>query len=173
MPVLLALMLTGCYSEPNYSDVPEISQPLLSPFKNLPASADRRTARRDSIVITVRFQDGTGDLGEDTQLDSARIRRTVFAKESWGNYQLKTLRLENGRYVELASGDNSKLYFPRLFGKNQKGALEGTLDFSQVYFYGKSYKLYPVKYQIQIRDRALNLSNIVETDTVAVPFPFQ
>ena len=162
----LAPTISGCWNEPNFDDKPAISFKSIDPI-DLPASADRRTPRRDSVIITLGFQDGTGDLGEDTR-DSTRLK-TVFGKETWGNYQIKTLRLVNGKYEELPLEVNAKLFFMRLTKEGQRGAIEGTLDFRQVFFYTNSSKITPVKFQIKIRDRKLQESNMIETDTVHVP----
>ena len=158
--------MAGCWNEPNFDDKPVISFKSIDPIE-LPASADKRTPRRDSVIITISFQDGTGDLGEDTR-DSSRLKN-VFGKEAWGNYQIKTFRLVNGNYEELPLDVNSKLYFMRLTKEGQRGAIEGTLDFRQVFFYTNSSKITPVKFQIKIRDRKLQESNVIETDTVHVP----
>lgn len=162
------LTVSACINEPNYSKTPAIS------FKSVqkilrPAGTGVGQGKRDSVVVTISFQDGDGDLGEDTG-DTMRIKQ-LFANETWGNYELKTFQLTNGKYTELILPANNKLYFPRLTKDGQKGSIEGTLDFSQKFFYqtGQSgYKLVPVKFQVRIRDRALNVSNTIETDTVQV-----
>jgi hypothetical protein len=158
--------MAACFNEPNYSDVPAI-QLLGPPVKQYkPAGEKVGQSPRDSIITTIRYQDGTGDIGEDPR-DTARIRK-VFGKETWGNYEITTFQFVDGKFTALPASDNGKVYFPgppRL----QKGAVEGTIDFSQVFPYQRPYKLVPVKFQIRIRDRALNVSNVLETDTITVP----
>lgn len=162
------LFLAGCWNEPNFDDKPYIAFKAIDVI-DLPASADKRTPRRDSVIVTISFQDGTGDLGEDVgKADSTRLR-TIFGKETWGNYQIKTFRLVNGKYEEVNLAVNNKLFFPRLSKEGQRGAIEGTLDFRQNFNYSNSARLTPVKFQIKIRDRKLQESNVIETDTVHVP----
>lgn len=164
------LTVSACINEPNYSKTPAITYKQVQPPITLPAGTGVGQGKRDSVVITIGFQDGDGDLGEDTG-DTNRIK-ALFAKETWGNYELRTFQYVNGKYTELILAANQKLFFPRLTKDGQKGSIEGTLDFSQKFFYqtGQSgYKIVPLKFQIRIRDRALNISNTIETDTVRVP----
>lgn len=162
----LVLTLSACFNEPDYSETPAIRFKSVVPY-TIEAGRGVGQGRRDSVVTTISFQDGDGDLGEDVN-DTTRIRR-LFANESWANYELRTFRLVNGRFVELVRAENKKLYFPRLTREGQKGAIEGTLDFSEKFFYQSGFRLAPTKFQIRIRDRAFNVSNVIETDTVLVP----
>ena len=166
LAVAFAVVMAACFNEPNYSDTPEIQ--LAGPPSRITLEAGIRVgeSKRDSVITTIRYQDGTGDIGEDPR-DTARIRK-VFGKETWGNYEVRAFQFVDGKYSLLPSSDNGKVYFPgprRL----QKGAIEGTIDFSQVFPYQRPFKLVPVKFQIRIRDRALNVSNVIETDTIVVP----
>ncbi|HEY0111171.1 MAG TPA: hypothetical protein VGB67_16145 [Fibrella sp.] len=165
--VALAVTLTACFKEPEYSDTPEIRQ-IGPPVKvTLEAGGGVGLARRDSVILTVRLQDGTGDIGEDTR-DTARLQR-VFGKETWGNYEIKTFEFTNGTYKELPSVVNSRLFFPRSPLGEQKGAVEGDIDFSQVFPYQRPFRMAPVRFQVRIRDRALNVSNTIVTDTISIP----
>ncbi len=167
----VTLTLSACFTEPDYSNTPqiEIKEPIFK-YPDLPAQRGVGRGRRDSIVIRVAFKDGDGDLGNDipvAKADSARYAE----RGGWGNYKIRTLRLVNGRFEEIVLPVNQTLYFPDLTKNKAKGAIEGDLDFNSTFQYGSRFQLYPIKFQIQIRDRALNESNIVETDTVIVPFP--
>ena len=122
-------------------------------------------ARRDSVVVSLAFQDGDGDLGEDPR-DTARLKQT-FANQPWGNYQIRQFAFVNGRYEEVIVPANVKLFFPPTTTK--RGALAGLLDFGQSFPYGANARPTLVKFQIRLRDRQLNESNVVETDTVRVP----
>ena len=165
--VTLVATLAACFTEPDYSDTPKIQ--LIGPPVKVTLEAGTRVgqARRDSVIITIRLQDGTGDIGENTR-DTTR-QRLVFGKETWGNYEIKTFELVNGANKELVFLDNSKLFFPRSPLVAQKGAVEGDVDFSQVFFYQRPFRMAPVRFQIRVRDRALNVSNTILTDTISVP----
>lgn len=163
----VGLTAAACYVEPDYSDTPEINL-VGPPVKyELDASNVVGGAKRDSIILTIRFQDGVGDLGEDNR-DTARIR-SLFGRETWGNYELRTFYLIDGKFVEQNASVNQKLFFPRLTREGQRGAIEGNLDFSQTFLYVRPFRIVPAKFQIRIRDRGLRTSNIVETDTINVP----
>lgn len=165
--VVLVATLTACFTEPNYSDTPEIRL-IGQPVKvTLEAGSGVGQARRDSVIMTIRLQDGTGDIGEDTR-DTSRIRR-LFSKETWGNYEIKTFESVNGVDKELPSIDNQKLYFPRSPLGEQKGAVEGDIDFSQVFPYQRPFRMARIRFQVRIRDRAMNVSNVITTDTISVP----
>lgn len=164
----LGAVAAACYVEPDYSDTPEISvvgTPVKYTLEANPLIVGG--ARRDSVILTIRFQDGSGDLGEDNR-DTSRIR-SLFGRETWGNYELKTFYLENGRFIEQNAGVNAKLFFPRFTREGQKGAIEGTLDFSQTFPYVRPFRMVPAKFQVRIRDRGLRVSNVIETDTISVP----
>lgn len=167
----MALTLSACFNEPNYSNTPEIEFKGLFRY-TIEAGKGVGKSKRDSVVITIGFKDGDGNLGNDTPLpkaDSARYASTG----GWGNYKIRTFRLENKVYKEIPLAINNFLLFPDLTRGKPKGAIEGNLDFNQTFQYGTSFQMYPVKFQIQIRDRGLNQSNIIETDTLNLPFPRQ
>ena len=165
--VVLSTAITACFVEPNYSDTPEIRYLSVSRL-TLEAGTGVGRPKRDSVIVTINFQDGSGDLGENTQ-DTTR-QRLVFGKETWGNYEIKTLQYTGpNKFEEIPLAVLSKLYFPRLTKEGQRGAVEGVLDFSQIFPYQRNFRLVPVKFQVRIRDRALNISNIIETDTLSVP----
>ena len=167
----IALILSSCFTEPNYSNTPEVEFKGLFRYP-LAAGSGVGNSKRDSIVITIGFKDGDGNLGTSAssyKADSARYK----ANGGWGNYELKTFRLINKQYVEYPLTENSFLIYPNLAENKPSGPIEGTLDFKQTYTYGNSIIIYPTKYQIRIRDRSLNVSNVIETDTVWVPYPRQ
>lgn len=164
----LALALAACFNEPNFSDTPSISFKGVFPYPGA-TTTGVGAGRRDSVVVTIGFQDGNGDLGEATT-DTAYIR-SRYGSQTWGNYQIRTFQYVNKQFVEIKLNENNKLFFPRLTRDGTKGPIEGTLDFSQIYFYGNRFRMIPVKYRIKIRDRAFNESNEIETDTLSVPFP--
>jgi hypothetical protein len=161
--------MSACFTEPNYSNTPEIQ--FRSIFKyTIEASRGVGKGKRDSVVTTVSFKDGDGNLGNSIPLsreDSIKYKQNG----GWGNYEIKTFRYINRQFVEFPSTENTTLYFPDLTKNKPKGAIEGTLDFNQTFQYGTIFQLYPVKFQIRIRDRDLNVSNVIETDTITIPFP--
>ena len=164
----IALTLSACFNEPNFPDKPEISFLDIYPYP-LEAGRGVGKAKRDSIVIRIKFKDGDGNLGNDIPLatgDSARYA----SSGGWGNYRIRTFRLENGKYVDARLDVNNFLLFPDLTKNKPKGPIEGELDFNTTFQYGTSFRKYPTKFKITIRDRNLNESNEIETDTISLPY---
>lgn len=163
----LALTLTACFNEPNYSNTPSID------FKGLfkyPIAAGKGVgqSKRDSIVLTIGFKDGDGNIGNDNPSEATITSYT--ANGGWGSYEIKTFRLKNKQYEEYPQLVLKSLFIPDLTKNKPKGAIEGTLDFNQLFTYGITNVFYPTKFQIRIRDRDLNVSNVVETDTITLPY---
>lgn len=166
----IALSLSACFNEPDYSDTPELSFIDPTPYR-YPLEAGRGVGkgRRDSVVIQVFFKDGDGNLGNDFPLskgDSARY----FSNGGWGNYRIRTFRLVSGKYEEVKLDVLNTLYFPDLAKGKPKGPIDGPLDFNTTFQYGTSFRMYPTKFRITIRDRNLNESNEIETDTLNLPY---
>ena len=164
----IAFALSSCFNEPNYSNVPDIKFKGIFRYP-LAAGAGVGKTKRDSVVTTVSFTDGNGDLGNAFPLSNADT--TLYKSNGgWGNYEIKIFRLENKEYKEVILPIANFLVFPDLTKGKPKGAIEGTLDFTQIFFYGTTVKLFPTKFRIRIRDRALNVSNVIETDTLTLPY---
>lgn len=137
-------------------------------LRKIALAANATKARRDSVIVSIKFSDGDGDLGENVR-DSTRIK-TVFGNQLWGNYQIRAFRLVNNDFEEITPSPAPKL-FVSLGAPTPSSVLPeiGTLDYSQLFLYSGAAELLPVKFQIQMRDRNLNESNVVETDTVRLP----
>ncbi|AUD04374.1 hypothetical protein [Spirosoma pollinicola] len=165
----IVLTLSSCFNEPNYSNTPAINYEGMFKY-TIEAGKGVGKGKRDSVVITVGFKDGDGNIGNSIPLPKADSL-LYQSNGNWGSYRIRTFRLVNNKYEELLQAVNNTLYIPDLTKGKPKGAIEGSLDFNQIFQYGTSYQLYPTKFQIEIRDRVLNTSNIVETDTISVPFP--
>ncbi len=163
--LLLALMV--CFAscskdEPTFSSTPSIEFNSITKYI---VGSNAAQTRRDSVVIAITFKDGDGDLGEDTR-DTTRLKQ-IFTNQPWGNYQIRTFQLVNGKFEEVPIPANANLFFQQTSTK--RGPIQGALDFRQTFSYQLNAKLIPVKFQIRLRDRQLNESNIVETDTIRVP----
>ena len=164
----IGLTLSACFNEPNYPNTPEIEYKGLFKY-TLPPGKGVGASKRDSIVLTIGFKDGDGNMGNDTPLPKADSLRYV-SNGGWGNYEIRTFRLKNKQYEEVKFDVLKTLYFPDLTKGKPKGAIEGSLDFNQKFNYGTTNFYYPTKFQIRIRDRDLNTSNMVETDTITLPY---
>ena len=148
-------------NEPTVSSVPSITYKFITKY-TLEATTTQN--RRDSVVVSIGFRDGNGDLGENIR-DTTRLKQT-FSNQTWGNYQIRTFQFINGRFEEVVIPANAKLFFE--LGSSPNGVQEGSLDFRQKFVYRANAQLVPVKFQIRLRDRQLNESNMVETDTIRI-----
>jgi hypothetical protein len=165
-PVLRVLFLVGiviatagCSKNEALPDTPPIIQ-FISITKSTLGTGN---TKRDSVVITIGYKDGDGNLGES---DTTRIKQ-IFSKQSWGNYQVYALQFVNDKFSELPIVTNSKLFFVYLGRQNKP--VSGVIAFSQRFAYETNFKLTPVKFQIKIRDQNLNESSVIETDTISIP----
>ncbi|MCK8495260.1 hypothetical protein M0L20_25545 [Spirosoma sp. RP8] len=166
--MLLSFFISSCFQEPTCSKIPQIKFKGFSRYA-LQAGSGVGQSKRDSLQITIGFTDGDGDLGDVLPIDSLEIARYRQAG-GWGNYKIIALQLKNGQYQPIPTGENTTLFFPRLSGKGRTGPIEGDLELEQLYPYGNRFTTIPTKYQIQIRDRALNVSNEIETGTIHLPY---
>ncbi len=106
----IAVALSSCFNEPNYSNVPAIEFKGVFPY-HLAAGTGVGKAKRDSVVITIGFKDGNGDLGNPYPLSKGDS--TLYASNGgWGNYEIKAFRLENKEYKEVPLSVNNFLVLP-------------------------------------------------------------
>lgn len=159
---LMTTMVACSKEEPASDSAPVIAFKSVNKF-TLGASATK--AKRDSVMVTISFSDGNGDLGEDLR-DTTRLKN-VFGNQSWGNYEIRTFQFVNNKFDEFTTPSSAKLFVD--LGGSTILPQAGTLDYKQLVEYTGTYKLIPVKFQIRMRDRNLNESNIVETDTLSIP----
>ncbi|PIY08015.1 MAG: hypothetical protein COZ18_14465 [Flexibacter sp. CG_4_10_14_3_um_filter_32_15] len=164
--------LTGCFAEPDYPNTPQIS------FVSLENLQSQARANTDSVIITLFFQDGDGDLGltssdtlppfSDRNPDGTvnRFRHNFFADVERLN--------ENGEFEPIifaSENFNLNSRFPVLNTLDKETALEGDLRYSLTLF---STSFSPVqkgdilRYKISIADRNLNVSNVIETTPMTV-----
>lgn len=154
-----ATFLGGCFSVPEYPDAPEIE---FSDIVSILRVDEVTGGYKDSVIISVKFRDGDGDLGYVQQeIDS-------LANAGGGhNFLVKQFRRVNGKYVLYEPLETQSGYFHRLSG-DKPGPIEGTIHYSgiQVYHSFYPYAKDTVKFEIYIRDRAGNISNTIMTDSV-------
>ncbi|WP_234735934.1 hypothetical protein [Tellurirhabdus bombi] len=161
----LSFVVGSCIDAPDFDFTPEISNPTVNSYQTVDLLGNPNV---DSVVLSIRFRDGDGDLG----VAANERADTVEKYKEWGNYQLTMLRrMPNGQFQEVPSLINQRLFFFPLKSDNKAGPLEGTLDFSQAFFATGFFEKAVVKFRIRIRDRALRVSNAVETDTLTINLP--
>ncbi|MCY7353068.1 MAG: hypothetical protein LH606_20825 [Cytophagaceae bacterium] len=168
-PALL-LTLISCVQKPEFSDTPSIE------FRGFEHTTTRKSDRlgnkqlRDSVVIAINFRDGDGDLG--MTVDEFNGVNGNAKLKGVNNYEVRLMRKQGSSFVEVLPQVSFSSFFPMLKSDGKRGPIEGTLNFSQTFYdltNGKARKD-TLKFLIKIRDRALNESNTIESDTIHV-FP--
>lgn len=155
--ILAAVALSSCYKEPDFSISPVIEFYTI----NSEVRLDQATGGvKDSVVVTIKFQDGDGDLGVNTE------ETTEYQKKYGYNFNVKMMREKNGKFEEVVNEVSLSGFFPVL-STDKPGPLEGKLSYRMpAFFHDFWIKKDKVKFLITIKDRAGNESNEVETDTI-------
>jgi hypothetical protein len=153
----VVIVASSCYKEPDFSLTPEIE------FYDITSEVrlDQATGGvKDSVVVTIKFQDGDGDLGVNTEAT------TEYFKKFGYNYNVKMFREKNGKFEEVINEVALSGFFPVL-STDKPGPLEGKLSYRMpAFFHDFWIKKDKVKFLITIKDRAGNQSNEIETDTI-------
>ncbi len=176
----VSFLVSSCVGEPQFSYVPEIG------FNNIriittEKPGDLGTTKKDSVIITIDFKDGDGDLGFTDADYQALIKKTG---DSVQTIDINIFVSKNGKFIKSnpkekiggnLKGGNEKDKDARFKKGSLSGPIEGTIDFSTKFeyklFQGIPYltgKSDTVKFTVQIMDRALNKSNIVETTPIVL-----
>jgi hypothetical protein len=164
-PVLLSLGLSGCYKDPKFSTTPIISFKEIKKFSLIGDPNAVGGGKKDSVVISIHFQDGNGDLG----LTQAELNTDPWKGKH--NFEVNSLVKRGSQYVPMTDiqgkvVDDSGNFFP-LNSSEKAGPIEGTLNFSINYSRLSDAKD-TVRFEVRIWDKALNASNWIETDPVVV-----
>ncbi len=160
-----SLSLTGCLDTPKFDNTPSIR---FNSVDTLTIFDSFSKTKADSIVITIDFEDGDGDLGISPTDRSDTTKLNTLYKQ-WGNYEITVLeKKKDGTFQVRPVSVFEKLFFDTLKRDGKAGPIKGKLDFRQTLPASRFAKLTTVKFRIRIRDRAFNVSNSVETDTISV-----
>ena len=140
--VLAGLVIFSCNNDPGFSNIPEIS------YIDIQPKEPRQF--RDSLLLTLRFTDGDGNLGDD-------------------DTQVKNLVLKDKR--DWLTEEQATLYFniPNLTPDTKNPAIQGTitieipptairpgLEFEETFF------------DVYVLDRSDNESNTVSTEPIKI-----
>jgi hypothetical protein len=171
--IVMCLVCFGsCVQEPNFSTTPVIKFNSIRKIVKTSNDGLGSKIKIDSVIMSVDFQDGDGDLG----LTVAQLKANPKYKD-FSNFIVDVLIQKNGKFVPIN-------FSPRLGGlvnfpflPNQKpGPIEGRVDYSTpfVYAFWKGYsplfteKNDTLKFQIKIVDNAFHVSNTIETDPIII-----
>lgn len=166
MYVLVAvLLLFACKRPPEFPTTPEISYVSISKQIGY-VTAGNFTEKIDSVVISIKFKDGNGDLGTEIQ-GADNYMCAVFFKDSVDFLPI----------VDSATGkilDKNGTFRP-LNTDGLEGPIEGTLNYGVTVsdLEGSIYdgrEKYTLKFQVSIKDNAGHKSNMIETDPIDIQF---
>lgn len=172
---LATVSLSSCLTEPSYSNTPSIS------FNNLQSNRYLRgTTPVDSVLITINFQDGDGDLGiTETESKNApysvarpgtNFRMTPFVKAA-GATSFDSLKNVRPEQFLTKTSFYDRFDHISTTTDNRASPLRGVLTRRYAFLLGG----YPglkagdeVKFTVSILDRALHQSNEIETNSIII-----
>lgn len=169
---LLLAGTTSCLKAPNYSTTPEIS------FDHIEL-VSKRTATQviDSVSITIRYQDGDGDLGlSSTESQASPYAGTQFANNYFVEPYVKTV---SGQFVRLADDPSRNITvgaYNSRFEHISTGTDGRSLPIKGTLTWGAGFLPYfpikpgeEVRFEVTIADRAQHISNTVTTSSIIFP----
>jgi len=159
----LTFLASSCVEIPKYDNAPAILFAGIDKFD----AADLIGNKTERVRITISFEDGDGDLGENRQ-DEARMK-LLTDNGDWGNYQIKAYQQVGQAWEEYPMPESRFAVFPVLKTDGKKGPIRGKLDFDMDFYPLSGTKQIPMKFVVKIRDRALRESNFIETDLISIP----
>jgi len=165
----LSIFVLACTGEPDFSFTPEIGFNRIQVITTASPDILGNISKRDSVVLSINFKDGDGDLGFSEDDYKALISKTG---DSVKTFDVNIFVAKNGKFVKSNPaeklGGNLKGF--RFKQGTKSGPIEGVIDYSINFGYtnydkipGLTGKSDTVKFSVQIIDRALNKSNITET----------
>ncbi|NLR89568.1 MULTISPECIES: hypothetical protein [Flammeovirga] len=178
-PLLILLMLSSCFGEPEFPLEPEIEFAWIENYNS--------EEKKDSVYIAFTFKDGDGDLGLDPEDNEGPyapktidpVNGDTIDNKYHNNYFVEVLRKEeDGTYqpVTYEGETNFNGRFPMLNTSGRDRPLEGELRYGIVLWFdgvfeSPLYKGDSVKFNIHICDRALNESNEITTEGIEIGSP--
>ncbi len=154
--LLLGMVLFQFCEEPeDYPKEPKVS------FENFKQNGD------STALLTVSFTDGDGNIGLDKGDTTGK-----YSSDSKYHYNLflEYYEKQNGEWVHRKLQPPFYYRIPPLEPEGKSKALEGEVEVTLEPLYFDPVSPYDtIKYSIQLVDRDLNESNVVETDPIITP----
>ncbi len=149
-PLLLALLLPACRKPEKYSVVPQIEFVSMEAINEVDNAMDVR--------LTIKFQDGDGDIGlDEDDLSAPFDTSSVY----YYNCFITFFEKQNGEFVEVELPSTLNMRIPRL-SDDVPESISGELYLDL--FAKNPFSPYDtIRYELYIVDRALNHSNTITT----------
>lgn len=172
--ITLLFLIIGFYScqkPPEFSYTPAIK---LSNITKEYKETDQ--GKGDYVTISIDFTDGDGDLGlSETEDTLPPFYENGEKSKVYNNILISMYYKSKNEWKTVNFTKNSDLngLFRRLQDTDIKSPIKGTIDYTYIIFNQGQFefgfkKNDTVKFDIQIRDRALNLSNIITTNPLVL-----
>lgn len=161
-----SLSFTSCFNSPNLDERPRITFEGWE-YRNSPDPFDP-----DSLRITVRFEDGNGDLGLNQGDTLPPYRQFVNGSLNLNHYNWLADYFEynpnTGNFDSLATGLSYRGRFAPVYQAGQLGKpLTGTITYNiQVLNFPDDRD---IMFKVMIKDRALNSSNRITVGPLRLP----
>ncbi|WP_337042072.1 hypothetical protein [Emticicia sp. 17c] len=152
-------LVMGCFKEISFDTKPFIEFQSIRKEIRLDQFAG---TKKDSVIMTIHFQDGDGDLG----LNEAEKAKATETNDY--NYIVRVFRQKKGVFQEYIPPLPYSGFFQRLKSDGKVGPIEGTLDYSIDFPQPFTLPKDSLKFQITIKDRAGNISNTVESKVIVL-----
>ncbi|MBB6003402.1 hypothetical protein [Arcicella rosea] len=159
-------LIVSCTGLPDFSNIPSISYNNVRIITKL--SGINGTNKTDSLILSINYQDGDGDLGI-TKDELAALKK--IHGDSLKTFVIDVYVKKNGKF--LRSDPKEKFGGDILFHlkeSSKPGPIEGVIDYSVPFVYGlydgvpyMTGKNDTLKFAVTLKDRALNVSNTIET----------
>ena len=170
--ILCAWAFIACVQEPDYSTTPSIEFESIKKITKISNDGFGGKAKIDSVVMTIKFQDGDGDLGITTAEKNSDPKY-----KDYRNFEVDVLFKKNGKFIPVTFSPKlgGLMNFP--FKPDQKpGPIEGYISYSTqfVYAFYKGYspdfteKNDTLAFRISIKDKAFHQSNTIETSPIVI-----
>ncbi len=164
MMVILLLSITSCKKKKEAAEIPTLEF-LSTEF----------VANNNELLITVHFIDGNGDigLGDNDTLEIYNcvpdpLNPNLCTNLDYYNYLITSYRRENNEWTDLGETRGISRRLKRFAPAGQDQYIEGNFE-HKINPYDSNQSGDSIKYEIFIKDRALNHSNIVETGLIILP----
>jgi hypothetical protein len=170
----LSIFVLSCVGEPDYSFIPEIGFNNIQVITTSSPDILGNISKRDSVVISVDYKDGDGDIGFSDADYQSLIKKTG---DSVRTIDVNIFVAKNGKFVKSNPAEKigGNLKGIRFKQGSKAGAIEGGIDYSTSFGYtnfdkipGLTGKSDTVKFTVQIMDRALNKSNVTESSPIVL-----
>lgn len=152
----LVLILASCFKNEEYPVEPIISNPIF-------------VFSGDTAKLTLSFTDGDGDIGlDETEMEAPFNPESYYYYNLYIDYYEKDDELGWQRGLDL-EGDSIVFSYrlKPILVKGKARGIKGTMDITIKPFYSPfSTQSDTIKYTITLIDKALNISNVLETEMI-------